>query len=328
MPKKLLNGYEEHKGVFTPEVVGERTLQVIEERTTDPRGGLELGIPSIDRVLLPMRPGEVIGVLGYTSNYKTGLMNYVARYHARKLAMLNSDKAVISVLWEQSIEEQGAVDIAQFIKIDATKMMRGELDANELIKLKEGAEKRGKIPWYLIGHSVLDKSRRSRMDMNDVSIAFKRLEDVLNVEPALVTLDYLQRIARGKKANTMREGFIEIVDRVKDMSLAIGVPVMLGCQAKRDVKRRVWKMPQQDDAQETSNFEQTCDKLISLWMPKNDEAIDSEGDKGELDWVVTDNLLLLMIAKQRFGPAPRLFQCHVKPELGEINAIDKYAMTN
>lgn len=319
---------DNNKGVFDPQEVSKRTREVIEERTQDPDGGLRIGIPDIDKVLLPMRPGEVIGVLGYTSNFKSGFMNSVARFQAKRIAGNGTNEAVVSVLWEQSIEEQGAVDIAQLIHLDATKMMRGELNTTELKRMREGAEARGKIPWYLIGHSVQDTTRRLRMSMTDVSLAFQYITDELDIKPILITLDYLQRIRR-EKAESMREGFMTIVDRTKDMSLALGAPVMLGCQAKRDVKRRKWCMPQQDDAQETSNFEQTCDKLISLWMPKNDRPQNKVSDRAGLKYKVTDNLLLLLIAKQRFGPAPRLFSCHVEPEKGIIGKIDPFvAETN
>lgn len=314
------NNNENGKGVFSPPVISERTLAVIEERVQDPHSGLATGIdPIIDKILLPMRPGELIGILGYTSNYKTGLMNFIARHHAKRLqGNGNTKQAVVSVLWEQSIEEQGVVDIAQLIHLDATKMMRGELDAEGIVKLKKGAEERGKLPWWLIGHSVMDSKRRPRMSMSDVAHAMDVLTEEVGIEPILINLDYLQRIRREK--NDMREGYMEIVDRAKDMSLSLSAPVILGCQAKRDVKRREWKVPQQDDAQETSNFEQTCDKLISLWMPKNDMPLDQPIKIAGKMYDVTENMLLLQVLKQKFGPAPRLFRLHVKPEVNEIHA--------
>jgi replicative DNA helicase len=114
---------------------------------------------------------------------------------------------------------------------------------------------------------------------------------------------------------------MDIVDRAKDMALAFRCPVILGCQAGRGVKERQWRLPQLDDGQETSNLEQSADKFVSVWMPKNDypnQTID--GPTGPI--MVTNNMLIIGIMKQKFGPAPVIGMYHVKPEVNEIYATE------
>jgi replicative DNA helicase len=309
------NGSSE-KTVFAPQTVSQRSVAVVEKRAANPTEGIQTGIARLDKVLNRHRRGELRIVLGYTSNYKTGLMNYIARHTARGLAGGDQRKVVITVTWEQSIEEQGLIDIAQLEAMDVTRMVRGEMEDADWRKLKSGAIKRGALPWWLIGHSSEDRERRPRMSMTDVARALEYIVDVQKVEPALIVLDYLQRIKR-EGGGEPRMQFMEIVDRAKDMSLAFA-PVMLGSQAKREVKERKWQLPQTEDAQETSNLEQSADSLISVWMPKTSYPPGTELKYGKDTYTVDKNLLILGVMKQKYGEAPVIMPLHVKPEVNEI----------
>jgi replicative DNA helicase len=303
--------------VHSPTDVKDKTIKVIGDRVLHPRSGIETGIEPLDKWLLPMRPTEVIGVLGYTSNFKTGLMNNMARYHAKRIKDEGlHPQVVVRFDWEQTVEEQGVIDLAQITQIDAKKMMRGELDIDEWDRLQEAANDREKLPLWLIGHSSESKQRRPRMSMREVEDAMEFMVDELKIEPVLVLIDYLQRIKRMKRE--MRESFIDIVDDVKDLANDFHCPTILGCQASRKVKNRPWRMPRADDAQETSNFEQTCDKLISVWMPKNDYPDKTKKKFGDKEYTFTSNTLLINIVKQKFGDSPVLLETFVKYETSEI----------
>jgi replicative DNA helicase len=310
--------------VFAPQDVSVIAFKAVEARHQNKDGEIKTGIARLDRDLLPMRPGELIIVCGYTSNYKTGLMNYIARHNAQTLVdtsdgdfMVDYTKAVISFTWEQSVEEQGIVDIAQLSGVNAAKMMRGELADTEWVALTKGSIERGTLPWWVVGHSSEGGKRRPRLSMTDAGAALAHIADVQHLAPALVVLDYAQRIKQ-ENANSRREGLMDIVDRAKDMALAFRCPVILGCQAGRGVKERTWRLPQLDDGQETSNLEQSADKFISVWMPKNDFPGQTIQGPGGKEITVTDNLLIIGIMKQKFGPAPLVNLYHVKPEINEI----------
>ena len=116
---------------------------------------------------------------------------------------------------------------------------------------------------------------------------------------------------------------MDIVDRAKDMALAFGVPVLLGSQAKRDTQSRTWKLPALDDAQETSNLEQSADSLLSLMMPKQSYPDGQVIEYGSFRVTVGANVLVLGIMKQKFGVAPKLIELHVKPEINQIYDTEK-----
>lgn len=308
--------------VFGPQEVGTMAYKIVEERSVNPSVGIKTGIEIVDKVLNPHRPGELRVILGYTSNYKSGLMNYIARYNSNLIKEQGEEgeKCVITITWEQSVEEQGITDLGQLSGIDMTKMMRGELEDIDWKNLRKAAIDRGCLPWWLVGHSSEGNERRPRLTMTQVAFALEYIIDVQKVIPQLVVLDYLQRIQR-EKGDTMREQFMAIVDRAKDLALALHVPVMLGSQAGRQLKSREFRLPQVDEGQETSNLEQSADSLISLWMPKNDYPIGKVITYGDQTYTVAPNLLVLGIAKQKFGQAPKLFQLYLKPEVNQIYPI-------
>lgn len=314
-----------HGVAFAPQTVVANAYKVVEDRAQTPQVGVKTGIASVDKDFLPMRPGELCGVLGYTSNGKSALMNFIARNHALAVKERGDvgNKVIISVTYEQSIEEQGVIDMAQLAKIDVSRMMRGEMTKDEWKELRRAGVERGKLPWWLIGHSSLSKSRRPHLKMSELYIVVESIIDRQKLEPELIVLDYLQRIPGEQGVRDRRERFVDIVDRAKDMALVFHCPVLLGCQAGRQVKERSWQLPQLEDAQESSNYEQSSDKVISVWMPKSVYPAGHEMDYGDQHFTVTENLLIAGIMKQKFGPAPRIYSLFIRPEINQIYPMAK-----
>jgi len=100
---------------------------------------------------------------------------------------------------------------------------------------------------------------------------------------------------------------------------------VVSSQVKREIAERKWKQPQIHDAQETSNFEQTCDGVISLWMPGKTEKLGNillEADRDRNTIYVTENLMLMQTLKQKKGKAPVLSVVDFIPETNEIRRYD------
>jgi hypothetical protein len=305
------------KNVYSPKRIKELTWSVVADRITYPGKGIATGIEALDKVVLPMRPGEVIGILGYTSNFKTGLMNNMAHFHAKRIRDENLDnQIVIRFDWEMAVEEQGVIDLARITQVDASKMMKGQMSLDEYDRLKIAADERERLPLWLVGHSSEGHERRPRLSMDDVHRSLEFIVDKLKLEPVLVLIDYLQRVRRLKKE--MRESYMDIVDDTKDIAIDFHCPTMLGCQSGRKVKSRTWRMPRADDAQETSNFEQTIDKGMAVWMPKNDFPVGTMKTFGARHYEITKNMLLINLFKQKFGQSPWLIETHVNFDTFEI----------
>jgi replicative DNA helicase len=202
------------------------------------------------------------------------------------------------------------------------------LEPDQWTLLRTAANRRAQSPIWIIGHSQTEfakvGSARPRMTMTD---AFRAMELIcsgkitgIKQKPRLVVLDYLQRIRPDSRdGGTRREQQMEAVNKAKDMSVTFGCPVMLGVQAGRQVMERDNKLPTIDDAQETSNVEQSADKFLSVWYP-----IKTEKAGSFMDGVpVTPNLLVIGLLKQKNGPAPLTYKCFVDPEKIIVGSLKK-----
>jgi replicative DNA helicase len=306
--------------IYTPPEASTLALQMVQNRARTPNAGVVTFLGSdVDGYFLPMRPGELITVIGRPSNGKSAMMQYIARNEAIRIVRDGEDEArcVVYVTWEQAIEEMMVVELASAVPNEsASNLARGII--HDIRGLQAQAMQRSALPLWLIGHSIERRRRRPRLTMTDVAGALLAIEDHWGMRPSVVVLDYLQRIMP-ERGNDIRTQTIENVDRAKDMALAMGCPVILGCQAKREVDERKIKLPGMGDGAESANVEHSSDGILTVWMPKTTEPSGSvlPPDLG-MNLVVTDNLMLMSVAKRKMGPAGRVFPLFIRPEKNMI----------
>ncbi len=314
--------------VFDPQTSSHLAVQMVDNLRKDAGGGVQSGINDLDKILLPFRSGELVTVLGYTSNYKSGFMNWLSK---QALKLIDKEKTedefVARVTWEQSVEEDTLSWLAGDANLSITKLARGLVDEKEWKILQKSSIRRAITPMWIVGHSQLENTERRRarprMTMNDVALA---LEYICNdaterkLKPKMIVLDYLQRIRPDTKdGDSKREQMMEAVNRAKDAAIAFGCPVILGVQTGRQVMEREDKTPTIEDGQETSNIEQSSDKMFGVWYPVKTEKPGSSIHGVQ----VTKNLLVLRLLKQKLGEAPKTFALFVDPEKNILGNIAK-----
>ncbi len=312
--------------IFSPSEAAALAIQALEDLRQHRGIGIKSGITDLDKVMLPLRSGELCTVLGYTSWYKSGFMNWLLK--ATIPQCLSSDVAV-KVTWEDSIEEDTLKWVSSDAGIPIGLMVRGE-DLNwELVM--QSYQRRIDTPLWLVGHSNSVSSStgkaRPRMTMTDVLQAVNFICDGVTdqkFKPRLIVLDYLQRIRPDNSdGNTKREQMMEAVNKSKDLAIQLGCPVVLGVQAGRGVLDREYKLPRLEDGLETSNIEQSSDKVLSLWYPIKTEK---EGKFIDIDKVyVNEHLLILGVMKQKMGIAPVSIPLYVDPSLNIIANLQREA---
>lgn len=314
--------------VFSPQQSADLTVKMVDTLRKDNGGGIKSGIPDMDRDLVPFRPGELITVLGYTSNYKSGFMNWLTK-QAIKAIGHESNEVVVKVTWEQSIEEDTLSWLASTSELSITKLARGLLDEPEWVKLEMESVRRAATPFWLVGHSTMEskdtRRARPRMTMTDVARAFdyiaNRSSDT-QMSIKMIVLDYLQRIRPDRNdGNDRREQMMEAVNRAKDAAIAFGCPVVLGVQTNRKLMEREDKMPSVEDGAETGNIEQSSDKMFGVWYPiksvPEGKIITLPGGS----YTVDKNLLVVKLLKQKLGAAPLTFPIHVDPEKNILHSM-------
>jgi replicative DNA helicase len=314
--------------IYTPNESSMLAVDLVDMLRKDAGGGIRSGIADLDKVLLPFRPGELISVLGYTSNYKSGFMNWLSKQALKTISQDDVESLVVRVTWEQSVEEDTLSWLAGEADLSITRMARGLIDEPEFQRLQMSSIKRSATPMWIIGHSQQEnkdrRRARPRMTMTDIAngLAMIANGEIDNTKHnfKMIVLDYLQRIrSDADDGDSKREQMMEAVNRAKDCAIAFACPVVLGVQIGRQILDRDDKSPRIDDGQETSNIEQSSDKMFGVWYP-----IKTEEPGKEIAGVkVTKNLLIASLLKQKMGEAPATFALYVDPEKNLIGSIHK-----
>lgn len=309
--------------VFTPPEVASSASELIRQRSEEGAVGIPLYIDGIDDYFRQMRPGELVTIIGRPSNFKSGLAQYVARSAAESIKhndAFDGDKNYVAyVTWEQAVEEMALATISNQSGESADRLAQGVVE--DVVALEKAATWRSTLPMWLIGHSVMRRSRRPRLTIDDVIESVSFIEDEWEKRPILIVLDYLQRVRERKSFSSPRLHYSDVVDMAKDAALQYGCPVLLACQAKREVDYREIPIPNAGDGAETSNIEHTSDGIITVWMPKTSRQLGQPLPMGlplSGNILVSERLLLLSVAKRKMGPAGKVFACRVYPEKNTV----------
>lgn len=305
--------FNPENSVFFPETISRLTINELKQLRAEQAagGGIMSGLSNIDKVLTPFRKGELVPVLGYMNNYKSAFMSLLCNHAVPQIKPENNEIIVVCS-WEDSVEDRGIWDIAEMTRLDTTALARGEFSDTEWRKILDASMKRAEKPIFYIGHSDQDLRRRPRLSLQQVWQVLEHLYSYHGKQARMIALDYLQRIRPEKERRDWRVAMMETVDVAKDMAIAFGTPVILGTQAgRKSQERAVPRLPMVEDAQETSNIEQSAGKFFSLCLPHKTMAIGERFDFAGSSFDVTENLLLVGLLKQKKGPAPKYFAFHV-----------------
>lgn len=306
--------------VYTPNDIARLTLRTVEHRIENKGQGLRTNIASLDKILMPFFPGELVGVMARTSNYKTGFMQFLARQFVAQIeAAAAENEMVVFVTWEVSVEELGFYDIAHMVQLDAAQVWQGDVTGEALEQIRNAAMRRAAQPIWVIGHSLARRRELRKLTLQSVRDALLEVETHMGFRPRAVFLDYLQEID-AIEGQDRRERMINNVEAAKQLARDCGCPVFMGVQAGRRVDERAFRLPQVGDGEETSRLEQAADKLIALWLPKNN--LDVGDTLPELGWPVTENLLVLGLRKQRLGKSGQVLPLYVDLARNDIKPMN------
>jgi len=303
--------------VHTPAELAYEFVEFAEEMVS--HSGVPFGVPAIDAKMIPMRPGNLTGIIALPGHGKTSIMAYMAREHAKRLVERGiKDEVVVYVTWEQSAEELEAF-FATAHGVSATDVAWGREDIE---KIKRIAVKRASIPIWVIGHGIGRSDKKApRMTPAAVLGAIESMKEDFGVKPSLLLFDYIQLIPVQRYQDRVH-AVTEVPFLVKELALRVGAPAVAGVQAKFDVATRNNKLPGQHDTQWASSIAQTADKLLSLWMPIKTEL---EGDIIEINdqsFTVTPNLLLIAMVKQRFDRGNHVWGMYLDPALLKLAELE------
>lgn len=294
--------------IYDPPLISSKTVQSIERERDNPQY-IDVGIKQFNKDFVMARPTKVIGLLGDTSQGKTSLMSDMARKMSKTLD-IEKKEAGLFVTWEDNIEDFGMVDIANVSKIPVKSLYNGEVKESEWNIMLRGALERAKTPLWIAGHSETSASK-PMLTMTDIFAVCDSLITKQGINIKFIMLDYLQRINRNDtNERDTRMQFVAIMDSVKNLALSYSTCVFIGSQVRRELVEKAGKdrQPQTHWAMETSNFEHSCDGMLSVWMPYMSKDIYKPGDSVEAKIgveakpiLVSKELMGIQILKQKKG---------------------------
>ncbi len=231
--------------VHTPADLASEHLAWATKIQDDP--GIQFGIAAIDKLVIPMRGGDLISIISRPGHGKTSLMAYLAKREATRIIARNAteSEAVVYITWEQSAEE-----LECFFQADgqysASDIAWGRVDL-ETIKYK--AIKRATVPIWVIGHGIARADQKTpRMTPSVVLGAIETMQADFGVRPTLMIFDYIQLIPTDRAKDRVQQ-VTEMPIKIKELALRVGAPAIAGVQAARAVDERKEKIPEIRDAQ-------------------------------------------------------------------------------
>uniref|UniRef100_A0A6M3J553 Putative helicase n=1 Tax=viral metagenome TaxID=1070528 RepID=A0A6M3J553_9ZZZZ len=308
--------------VHTPAELAGEYLRFAEQIHADP--GIPFGIPGTENVVIPLRAGNLVVIMGRPGHGKTSIMAYIAKAESDRIIARNAAarEAVVYVTWEQAAEELEAFfQSGSLYSVSDLAWGRVDLDI-----IRRQAVKRANVPIWVIGHGI-GRAGQSvpRMFPETIMAALESMQEDFGVKPTLVIFDYMQLIPI-REARERVEQVTEAPVRIKELVNRLGTVALVGVQARQEVDDRHDKLPGMRDGQWASSITQTADKAFSLWRPALTEEkgtiIKLEGGKS---YTVTENLLLVRMLKQRFEQGRHTWALHFSPEylkLAELETRD------
>lgn len=283
--------------------------------------GVSFGLQRIDEAMIPMKPGDVIGVIARPGHGKSTFMAHLTRKVARELRAAQRENEYAGyITYEQSIEEiESYFQLPDVSPYSLTDMARGKVD---LEILKTNSTQRADKPIWLFGNSLTRRKVTPRMTFAQVIQSIEYVESEWGNKPAILSLDYVQIIPI-EKAGERVDQVTEAIMQTKELAKRFACPILVGIQARREVDERKSKLPGTGDCQWASAIEQVADKLFSLWRPiltEDQGAI--VGKHNGTPIAATDTLLIARLIKQRFGPAGQTFHLYFAPEYLKLEEME------
>ena len=244
--------------------------------------GAPTGYPSLDRMLMGLREGQLIVLgarpaVGKTSFALNLALNAAAEGYTVGFFSL-----------EMSGKEIAQRFICAHAQINMSNFRTGRISPQEWANINEATQELGKLDILIDdtpGTTVTEIRAKARRMLH-------------NKEKALIILDYLQLVnpPAGKNYNGNRVLEVSEMSRgLKIMAKELGVPVIMLSQLSRAVESRTGKRPQLSDLRESGSIEQDADIVMMLDRSSSEQeaARDDRPDEG---------ITRVIVAKNRSGP--------------------------
>ena len=244
--------------------------------------GAPTGYPSLDRMLMGLREGQLVVLgarpaVGKTSFALNLALNAAAEGYTVGFFSLEMSGKEIA---QRFICAQSQVNMSNF--------RTGKISPQEWANINEATQELGKLDILIDdtpGTTVTEIRAKSRRMLH-------------NKDKALIILDYLQLVSPPAGKNYNGNRVLEVSDMsrgLKIMAKELGVPVLMLSQLSRQVESRTGKRPQLSDLRESGSIEQDADIVMLLDRSSSEQ-------EAERDDRPNEGVTRVIVAKNRSGP--------------------------
>ena len=253
--------------------------------------GIGTGYIDLDNMTAGLHANELVIIAARPSVGKTAFALNVVRH-----VIVEERQPVFFVSLEMSRLELAERLLCCQGKVDSHRLRKGTLNSEEIQKLMaSGDTLRGnaKDGWVKL---FIDDS--PAQTMLRISANARRLK--LRHDIKLVVIDYLQLIEPENRRDPRQEQVAQISRRLKFLAKELQMPVIALAQVNRASEDRQDHKPRLSDLRESGSIEQDADTAMLLHRP------------GKFDGGQEDNVLEIIIAKQRNGPTGEITLAYLK----------------
>ncbi len=282
-----LSENQHHESMPWPDAV-KSAMDHVEKMFLSNRGlaGLASGFRDIDRVLMGLRPSNILVLAARPSMGKTSLAMNIAENVARGYDDPDHKARPVAIFsLEMSSEELVLRMVCSHAGISMHKITGGYISTKDHGKLMQSADLLSKAPIYL--------DDTAGLDVVELRARARRLRKKHNIE--LIVIDYLQLLNAQEYRRLGREREISYISSsLKAMAKELHVPVMVLSQLNRSPETRdKHGKPKLSDLRESGSIEQDADVVMLLRRPcRYPDDEDSEDT----------TLAIVDVAKHRNGP--------------------------
>ena len=237
--------------------------------------GIPTGFVDLDALTAGFQNNELIILAARPSVGKTAFALNIVRH-----MIVDERLPVFFVSLEQSRIELAERLLAAQARVDSHKLRKGHLSGDDIGKL----------------HAAGDVLRNAQLFIDDtpgqgmLRIAANARRLKLKHDIRLVAIDYLQLIDPENRRDPRQEQVAQISRRLKFLARELEIPVVALAQVNRSSEDRQDHRPRLADLRESGSIEQDADTCIMLHRP------------GRFDGGLEDNIIEVIVAKQRNGP--------------------------
>ena len=244
--------------------------------------GAPTGYPSLDRMLMGLREGQLIVLGARPAVGKTSFALNLA------LNAANAGYTVGFFSLEMSGKEIAQRFICAQAMVSMTNFRTGRISPQDWANINEATAELSKLDILIDdtpGTTVTEIRAKARRMLH-------------NKEKAVIVLDYLQLVnpPAGKNYNGNRAVEVSEMSRgLKIMAKELEVPVIMLSQLNRSLEGRTGKRPQMSDLRESGSIEQDADIVLLLDRSTTEDEAQRE-DRPDF------GITRVIVAKNRSGP--------------------------